>query len=111
MLKSLSTLWPYVLRYKRGLALGMGALVAKDILAALLPLILKSGVDRLTAGFQIRLVLGLAAVLIGVSAVKGVLQYWMRVIIIGISRDIEYDLRNDLYKNLTALSQDFYSRF
>ena len=89
----------------------MGALIAKDALAALLPLILKDGVDRLTAGFQIQLILKLAAILIAVAVVKGVFQYWMRVIIIGISRDIEYDLRNDLYRRLVTLSQDFYSEF
>jgi ATP-binding cassette, subfamily B, multidrug efflux pump len=111
MLKSLSSLWPYLWRYRRGLALGMGSLIFKDALAASLPLILKSGVDRLTAGFRIALVLELAAILIAVSAVKGVFQYWMRVIIIGISRDIEYDLRNDLYGRLVELSQDFYSKF
>lgn len=111
MLKSLSSLWPYIWRYRRGLSLGMGALVLKDAMAALLPLILKGGVDRLTSGFSLEIVMALAAALIGVSAIKGVFQYWMRVIIIGISRDIEYDLRNDLYGRLVNLSQDFYSNF
>jgi ATP-binding cassette subfamily B protein len=110
MLKSLSSLWPYLWRYRKGLALGLSALAAKDVLSAFLPLILKNGVDRLTAGFRIRVVVELAVVLIVVSAVKGIFQYWMRVIIIGISRDIEYDLRNDLYSRLTGLSQDFYAR-
>jgi ATP-binding cassette subfamily B multidrug efflux pump len=111
MRKSIPTLIPYLLRYKRGLALGIGALIAKDLLAVLLPLILKAGVDRLTAGFRLELVLQFAAALILVSGVKGIFQYWMRVVIIGISRDIEYDLRNDLYSRLVSLSQDFYGRF
>ena len=34
----------------------------------------------------------------------------MRVILIGISRDIEYDLRNDLFRHLVGLSSDFYGR-
>ena len=34
----------------------------------------------------------------------------MRVILIGISRDIEYDLRNDLFAHLIRLSPDFYAR-
>ena len=42
--------------------------------------------------------------------VKGLFQYWMRVIIIGISRDIEYDLRNDLFRHLVELSPDYYGR-
>ncbi|MGA8028725.1 MAG: ABC transporter ATP-binding protein [Bryobacteraceae bacterium] len=111
MLESLSTLWPYIRRYRGGLSLGIGALLLKDGFAATLPIVIKHGVDSLTRGFQIRIVLQLAALLIGLSLVKGLFQYWMRVIIIGISRDIEYDLRNDLFGHLVELSQDFYSRY
>ncbi len=111
MLKSLSTLWPYVRRYRSGLTLGIGALLMKDALAATLPIVIKYGVDSLTRGFQMRILMQLAALLIGLSLVKGLFQYWMRVIIIGISRDIEYDLRNDLFAHLVALSQEFYSRY
>ena len=111
MLKSLSTLWPYVRRYRGGLALGIGSLLLKDLLAAALPIVIKNGVDSLTRGFQIRIVIQLAALLVGLSLLKGLFQYWMRVIIIGISRDIEYDLRNDLFAHLVELSQDFYSRY
>jgi ATP-binding cassette subfamily B multidrug efflux pump len=111
MLKSLSTLWPYMRRYRGGLSLGIGALLIKDALAATLPLVIKDGIDSLTRGFQLGVVLQLAALLVGLSLVKGLFQYWMRVIIIGISRDIEYDLRNDLFAHLVELSQDFYSRY
>jgi ATP-binding cassette subfamily B protein len=98
-------------RYRKGLALGMGALLAKDLLAAALPVVIKFGVDSLTKGFVLRVVLELAGLLIGLSLVKGVFQYWMRVIIIGISRDIEFDIRNDLFAHLVGLSQDFYNRY
>ncbi len=111
MLRSLSTLWPYIRRYRGGLALGIGSLLMKDLLAAALPVVIKDGVDSLTHGFQMRVVMQLAAILIGLSLFKGLFQYWMRVIIIGISRDIEYDLRNDLFSHLVELSQDFYSRY
>jgi ATP-binding cassette, subfamily B, multidrug efflux pump len=111
MLRSLSTLWPHLIHYRRGLALGIAALVMKDLLAAALPLVIKIGVDSLTHGFQIRIVMQLAGLLVGLSLIKGLFQYWMRVIIIGISRDIEYDLRNDLLSHLVELSQDFFSRY
>lgn len=111
MLKSLSTLWPYVRRYRSGLALGIGSLLMKDVLAVTQPLVIKNGVDSLTHGFQVRIVVQLAALLIGLSLVKGLFQYWMRVIIIGISRDIEFDLRNDLFGHFVELSQDFYTRY
>ncbi len=111
MLKSLATLWPYMRRYRKGLSLGIASLLMKDVLAAALPIVIKYGVDSLTRGFVLRIVLQLAGLLIGLSLVKGLFQYWMRVIIIGISRDIEFDLRNDLFGHLVGLSQDFYSRY
>jgi ATP-binding cassette subfamily B protein len=98
-------------RYRKGLSLGIGSLVMKDVLAASLPLVLKYGVDSLTRGFQMRIVLELAGAIAILAAIKGLFQYWMRVILIGISRDIEYDIRNDLFSRLVGLSQDFYSRY
>ncbi len=83
----------------------------KDLLAVAQPLVIKNGVDSLTHGFQVRIVVQLAALLVALSLVKGLFQYWMRVIIIGISRDIEFDLRNDLFGHFVALSQDFYARY
>jgi len=111
MLKSLATLRPYLQRYRGGLSLGITALLMKDLLAAAQPIAIKYGVDSLTRGFQMRVVLQLAGLLVGLSLTKGLFQFWMRVIIIGISRDIEYDLRNDLFAHLIELSQDFYSRY
>jgi len=83
----------------------------KDLLAVCLPLVIKYGVDSLTHGFELRILLNFAGLLVAVSLIKGVFQYWMRVIIIGISRDIEYDIRNDLFSHLVMLSQNFYSRY
>jgi ATP-binding cassette, subfamily B, multidrug efflux pump len=103
-------LWPYLRRYKRGLLTGFGALVLKDLAAAGQPLVIKAGIDSLTHGFALKFLIQLCAVLVVLSGIKGLFQYWMRVILIGISRDIEYDLRNDLFARLAGLSTDFYSR-
>jgi ATP-binding cassette, subfamily B, multidrug efflux pump len=110
MREELKTVWPYLWRYRRAWARGMGALLLKDLFAAALPYFIGRGVDSMTRGFQFGSVLWFAAALAGFSAIKGVFQYWMRVILIGISRDIEYDLRNDLFHNLIRLSSDFYGR-
>ncbi len=104
------TLWPYMWRYRRGLGLGIGALILKDIAAAALPLVIRQAVDAMTSGLRLRTVLVFAAALVGISLVKSVFQYWMRVILIGISRDVEYDLRNDLFRHLVILSADFYGK-
>jgi ATP-binding cassette subfamily B protein len=101
---------PYLLRYRRGFVLGFAALFMKDVLAAALPLAMRAAIDRLTRGSELRMVAAFCGVMILISALKGLFQYWMRVILIGISRDAEYDLRNDLFARLVTLDADFYGR-
>ena len=111
MRKLVRSVGPYLWRHRRGFALGMGALAIKDLLGAALPLVIRNGVDSLTAGFRIEKVFQFAALLVALSIGKGIFQYWMRVLLIGISRDVEYDLRNDLFSHLIGLSSGFYARY
>jgi ATP-binding cassette subfamily B multidrug efflux pump len=111
MQKTLLRVWPYLWRYRRGVILGVAALLLRNLASTAQPLVIRSGVDSLTDGFRFQLMIGFGAALIVLSALKGVFQYWMRVVLIGISRDIEYDLRNDLFAHLTRLCSGFYSRF
>src|SRR6266700_3202275 len=108
MWESLRTVRKYLWRYRAGLALGGVCLVLKDLAQAAQPLLIRAAVDSFSGapGAFLRFVFYLA----GVALVKGVFQYWMRVIIIGISRDIEFDLRNDLFAHLIRLSPDYYQR-
>ncbi len=111
MRSSFQRSWPYLRRYKRGLALGFGSLLLKDLSAVAMPVLIRNGIDAMATGFAIRSVIWFALAMIAVSAFKGFFQYWMRVIIIGISRDVEFDMRNDLFRNLVSLDSKFYSRF
>ncbi|MGB6942937.1 MAG: ABC transporter ATP-binding protein [Bryobacteraceae bacterium] len=105
------SVWPYLWKYRRGMALGMGALLLTDIMKAALPLAIRSGIDSLMKGFRLSLVFEFAALIVLISVVRGIFQYWMRVILIGLSRDIEFDLRNDLFSHIVTLSQDFYAKY
>jgi ATP-binding cassette subfamily B protein len=108
MWESLRTVRKYLWRYRAGLALGGGCLILKDLAQAGQPLLIRAAVDSFSGvpGAFLRYVF----ILVGVALLKGIFQYWMRVIIIGISRDIEFDLRNDLFAHLIRLSPDFYQR-
>jgi ATP-binding cassette subfamily B multidrug efflux pump len=110
MRKTLRPLWPYLWSHRRRLAAGMAALVMKDIAGASLPLIIRQAVDELAGGAGLRRVAGVVVFLLGVAAVKGVFQFTMRYVLIGISRDIEFDLRNDLFRHLLRLPPGFYQR-
>lgn len=107
MIDAARKLWPYLWRHRRGLTLGFGALIVKDLFVVGQPILIKMGIDSLMGGFSLRIVVYLALGLILLSALKGVFQYWMRITLVGISRDVEFDLRNDLYAHLLTLSPDF----
>jgi ATP-binding cassette subfamily B multidrug efflux pump len=111
MKRSFQVLWPYMWKYRGSLVLGLGALVLKDIFAAVQPLLIGTAIDSLMREFALNKVLQFAALIAVLSAIKGVFQYWMRVILIGISRDVEFDLRNALFSRLITLSWDFYGKF
>ncbi len=111
MRETLRTLRPYLARYRPGLVKGMTALVFRNLAGAAIPFLIGYAVDSLVRSFTFHKAVWLAACLIAVTAVKGIFQYAMRVILIGISRDVEYDIRNDIFRHLIRLSTDFYSTY
>ena len=110
MWESLATVRPYLWRYRWGMAAGMLCLVIKDVAAAAQPLMIGNAIDALHRSLQGGVLARYAVYLVGLSLLQGIFQFGMRVIIIGISRDIEYDLRNEMFTHLVALSADYYQR-
>ena len=110
MLATLRTLVPYLFRYRWRYAGGFTALLFRGVLAAGVPLLIGYAVDQLAAGEREAAVKAVW-LLLGVAACKGIAQYAMRWILIRISRDIEYDLRNDLSAHLVTLDRTFYERY
>jgi ATP-binding cassette subfamily B protein len=90
------------------MALGGLCLAMKDVAQALQPLMIRGAVDSFRGGGAA--FVRFAGYLVGLALLKGVFQYGMRVILIGISRDIEFDLRNDLFAHLIRLSPEYYAR-
>jgi ATP-binding cassette subfamily B protein len=113
MWESLRTVRKYLWRYRRGLALGVLCLILKDLAQVSQPLMIGRAVDSLSGAVSGRAstqFLRYVAYLLAFALLKGVFQFGMRVILIGISRDVEYDLRNDLFAHLTGLAPDYYGR-
>jgi ATP-binding cassette subfamily B multidrug efflux pump len=66
-------------------------------------------IDALKHGVTQQKILHYAALIVAVSLSKGVFLFLTRWIIIGISRDIEFDLRNDLFRQLEKQSAGYYA--
>ena len=109
MLERFRPLRPYLARYKARFIVGFVCLILGQAVGALLPLVIKKGFDALTRGVVLHELAIVVALLIGLSLIKAVFQFWTRWILIGISRDAEYDLRNDLFRHLLRLSPRYYT--
>jgi ATP-binding cassette, subfamily B, multidrug efflux pump len=109
MLRRLAPLIPYLARYKKRFVVGFITLIITQMAGITVPLIIKSGIDGLMQGVTESRLLWIAGLLLGVALVKAFFQFWMRWILIGISRDVEYDLRNELFAHLMLLSPRYYT--
>ncbi len=105
-----SALFPYLLRYRRRFAAGSVFLVLATAITLTSPWVLKHAVDNLAARLDAEPgaaagapLAFFAAALVGLALAGGVCRFLTRRIIIGASREIELDLRNDLFRHLQRL--------
>jgi ATP-binding cassette subfamily B protein len=110
-MKELKRLIPYLRRYPRPMILGMAALVAGKAASVLVPLVLERTVDDLTLGVTVSKLAFYGSLIVGIAAVEGFFRFWMRKLLIGVSRFVEFDLRNDFFARLQKMSPSFYQRW
>jgi len=111
MLGDLAPLYSYMRRYRWQYVQGTLACIATNIVAVQFPRVLGMAVNRIQQGTTRELILIFALILVAISLVKGVFLYAQRWILIGISREIEFDLRNDLFRKLEIQDSGFYQRY
>jgi ATP-binding cassette subfamily B multidrug efflux pump len=101
---------PYVKRYRWGYMAGTVCVFLTNGIWILFPLVLGHAAQALESHVASRKLLQYSGMLLGIALFKGVFQFLTRWIVIGISRDIEFDLRNDLFRHLEKLSYSYYQR-
>ena len=111
MLRDLRPLYGYMRRYRWGYARGTLACIATNLIAVQFPSVLGKAIDGLKNGATRAEILFLAGLLVAISLSKGVFLYAQRWVLIGISRDIEFDIRNDLFRTLEIQDTGFYHRY
>jgi ATP-binding cassette subfamily B multidrug efflux pump len=98
----------YFARFKRSLVLGALCVVGSSIFSLLKPLIIGSAVDTLSGGFTRDQLVRYGLLLIGAASVEGLFLFLLRWILIGTSRRMEYEMRNDFYQHLQRLPLHYY---
>src|SRR5437899_3162604 len=110
MLGSLRPLAPYFRRYWRGFALGGVSVLLHNGIWILFPQVIRRAIDDLHTGITQQKLVTYSLLLVAVAGAKSIFQFLTRWIVIGISREVEFDLRNDLFRHLETLSYSFYQR-
>ena len=110
MFKNLGALKPYLWRYRWGFFLGAISVLLTNGIWVYFPQVIKHAVDDLNSGVTSHKLVYYSLVLVAIAFSKGIFQFLTRWKLIGISREIEFDLRNDLFRHLISLSPDFYGR-
>ena len=100
-----SYMFKYVWQYVGGLA----CLLTVDFLELFIPQLTGEITDGLTAGgFPMRMLLMDVFLIVAIASVVAIMRFGWRVLMFGASRRVERDLREDLYRHLTTLSNRFY---
>lgn len=111
MFNRLRPLLPYLRRYRRGYAWGALAVLLNNAIWIFFPTIIGEALDDLLRnGVTQRKILTYAGILVAIALAKGVCLFYTRWILIGISRDIEFDLRNDLFLQLEKQAPEYYQQ-
>ena len=106
----LGRLVEYLLKYKWSIVVGLLFVVITNTVASAVPWVVKYAIDALEAGLPESKLAEYAWIIVGITVLQGVFRFFMRMVLIGTSRKIEYDLRNDFFLHLQRLSPDFYNK-
>ena len=114
LLQNLRPLFPYLKKYRRAYILGGISVLFMNAIWVLFPLVIGRAIDYLKSADvslqMLHTISKYALLILAVAFSKGIFQFLTRWIVIGVSREIEFDLRNDLFKHLEGLSYSFYQR-
>ncbi len=107
-MKHLRRLAPYLRAERAALTRGLGALLITTVVAAAAPWVLRHAVDDLLRAVTREKLFFYASAILGLAALEGLFRYSTRMTLIGVSRSIEYELRQAVFRHLCRLPAAYY---
>ncbi|MCK5086961.1 MAG: ABC transporter ATP-binding protein, partial [Melioribacteraceae bacterium] len=107
-MKRLASLNKYFFRYKKKLFLGLIFILISNVTQVYIPLIIRDSINSLQESIDYDLIIKSAIMIVAAALISGVFRYLIRQTIIVVSREIEYDLRQDFWSHLLKLSYRFF---
>ena len=90
----------YLKPHRRIVLMGAVSLVVVNLLGVSLPLIVRNAVDALHGGFALSDVLQKAGLIIALATVMGLVRLWSRILVFGVGRQVEADLKQRIFDHL-----------
>jgi len=109
-LKNLRLAAPYYRPYWIPFSIGLVIVVASSAITSVIPWLLRRAIDSISAGAPMGTIWQLSGFIVLAAIVGGAFRYGMRELMNGVSRWIEYDLRNDLFTHLETLDSAYFAQ-
>ena len=109
-MKNLRIVAPYYKPYRIPFTAGLLIVVASSAITSVIPWLLRRAIDAITAGAPLSTIWKLSGLIVLAAIVGGAFRYGMRELMNGVSRWIEYDLRNDLFTHLETLDTAYFAQ-
>jgi ATP-binding cassette subfamily B multidrug efflux pump len=105
-------LWQYVLRYRLRYLVGTACLFTTASMVMAIPYFTRLAIDAIRGGAPdaTSVVARCAGAIVALALFQALVRTLSRTLIFNTGRDIEYELRNDLFRHLETLPQAYYQR-
>src|SRR6202171_5332023 len=110
VLKNLRLATPYYRPYWLQFSIGLLIVVASSAITSVIPWLLRRAIDAIRAGTPMSTIWKLSGLIVVAAIVGGAFRYGMRELMNGVSRWMEYDLRNDLFTHLETLDAAYFAQ-
>lgn len=102
-MKNLFTLKKYFLRYKKKLGWGIVFIILSNIGAVYIPLLLKDAINSFDKHVTVQQLFNYGTLIVITAVFSGAFRFFIRQTIIVVSREIEFDLREDFWTHIQRL--------
>ena len=109
-MKNLRTAAPYYKPYWIPFTVGILIVLASSAITSVIPWLLRRAIDAISTGAPMRTIWAIAGLMVLAAIVGGAFRYGMRELMNGVSRWMEYDLRNDLFTHLETLDPAYFAQ-
>ena len=106
---NLKILGNYLRPYWKKTSIGIGALLLVNLLGVYIPLLIRNGVDELQSSFVFDRILFFALTVMVLASVMWVIRMTSRVLIFGIGRQVEFDLKQRIFQHLLTLEPSYFA--